>query len=90
VVNDKQNSKTQIKRLTVAQEYLYANLLFWGFLVILAVISFFTCGGVWDDVTSGVMEFIFVILGGGFTLVSMLDYLYEKHMSDSVREAGKS
>ena len=25
------------------------------------------------------MEFIFVILGGGFTLVSILDYLYEKN-----------
>jgi uncharacterized membrane-anchored protein len=90
VADNKKNPTIPAKRLTVAREYLYANLLFWGFLAILAVISFFTCGGVWDDVTSGVMEFIFVILGGGFTLVSMLDYLYEKHMSDSIREAGKS
>lgn len=90
MADNKKNPTIPAKRLTVAREYLYANLLFWGFLAILAVISFFTCGGVWDDVTSGVMEFIFVILGGGFTLVSMLDYLYEKHMSDSIREAGKS
>lgn len=67
------------KRLSKPEEYLYANLLFWGFLAVLAVISFFTCGGVWDDVTEGVMEFIFVIMGGGFTLVSALDYFYEKY-----------
>ena len=90
MADNKKNPTIPAKRLTVVQEYLYANLLVWGFLVILAIISFFTCGGVWDDVTSGVMEFIFVILGGGFTLVSVLDYLYEKHMSEPVREEGKS
>jgi hypothetical protein len=61
------------------KEYLYANLLFWAFLVIVAVISFITCGGAWDSVTSGTLEFLFVILGGGFTLVSVLDYVYEKY-----------
>jgi uncharacterized membrane protein len=70
---------TAAKAVTNLEEYLYANLLLWGFLVVLAVISFFVCGAVWDDVTSGVMEFIFVILGGGFTLVSAMDYVYEKY-----------
>ena len=59
------------------QDYFYANLYFWGVLVVVGVISFFTCGAVWDDVTSGALEFLFVIMGGGFTFVSILDYLYE-------------
>ena len=66
-------------KITPLEEYLYVNLLFWSFLAVLAVISFFVCGAVWDDVTSGVTEFIFVILGGGFTLVSAMDYIYEKY-----------
>jgi hypothetical protein len=90
VVDNKQNSKITEKKLTKFQEYFYANFLFWGFLVILAVISYFTCGAVWDDVTSGVMEFIFVIMGGGFTLMSVLDYLYEKHISPPTGEEEKS
>lgn len=79
MADTKQNPKGGERRLTKLQEYFYANLLFWGFLAVVAVISFFTCGAVWDDVTSGVMEFLFVILGGGFTLVSVLDYLYENY-----------
>ena len=58
-------------------------------MALLAVIGFFICGAVWDDVTSGVMEFIFVILGGGFTLVSALDYAYEKYLSNSRGDAQK-
>lgn len=72
-------------RLTPFQEYFYANLLWWGFLAVVAVVSFFTCGGVWDDVTSGVMRFIFLILGGGFTLVSVLDHFYEKYVAKSAQ-----
>ncbi len=79
MIENKQGSKKVEKRLSAFEEYFYANLLFWGFLVALAIISFFVCGAVWDDVTSGVMEFIFVILGGGFTLVSAMDYIYEKY-----------
>ena len=51
------------------------------FLAALAFISYFTCGAVWDDVYKGVLEFIFLILGGGFTLVSVLDYFYESYTS---------
>ncbi len=67
--------------LTLFQETLYANLMFWGFLACAAVLGFFLCGSVWDDVTEGVMEFLFFILGGGFTLVSVIDYFYEKNAS---------
>jgi hypothetical protein len=80
--NKNQGPKMAEQKLTKFQEYLYANLLFWGFLLAVALISFFTCGGVWDDVTSGVMEFIFVIMGGGFTLVSVLDYCYEAYLAN--------
>jgi len=65
------------------QEYLYANLLFWGLLVVAAVFAFFICGAVWDDIMSGTLEFLFVILGGGFTLGSVLDYFYEENFSKS-------
>jgi zinc transporter ZupT len=71
-------------------EYFYANLFFWGLLVVVAVISYFTCGAVWDDVTSGTMEFIFVIMGGGFTFVSVLDYLYEIKIAASAKEIAKT
>jgi uncharacterized membrane-anchored protein len=87
--NKNQGPKVEERQLTKFEEYLYANLLFWGFLVIVAVISFFTCGAVWDDVTEGVMEFLFVIMGGGFTLVSVLDYTYEKYLVNPVAEGKK-
>lgn len=64
-----------------AREYIQANLLVWGFLVILGLLSFFICGGVMDDVTEGTLEFLFVIMGCGFTLVSILDYLYDRYTS---------
>jgi len=65
------------------EEYLYANLIFWGFLAVVGIVSFFVCGGVWDDVWSGVMEFLFIIIGGGFTLVSALDCAYERYVAKS-------
>ena len=83
VADNKQSSKAPENRLTLLEEYLYANLLFWGFLVIVGIASFFICGGAWDDVMSGVMEFLFVIIGGGFTLVSALDYAYERYAAKS-------
>ncbi len=87
--NKNQGSKMQQPSLTKFQEYFYANLLWWGFLVLLAVISYFTCGAVWDDVTSGVMEFIFIILGGGFVLTSLLVFTYETYFADSQQEVKK-
>jgi len=82
MADKKQERKIDEKKITKFEEYFYANLLFWGFLLVVAIVSYFTCGGVWDDVTSGVMEFIFVIMGGGFTLVSVLDYFYESYMAN--------
>ena len=81
-----QDSRIDEPKLSVLQQYLYANLLWWGLLVALAIVSFFTCGAVWDDVTEGVMEFIFVILGGGFLLVTVLDHVYEKYVARSLSE----
>ncbi|HVZ80665.1 MAG TPA: hypothetical protein VHE12_07680 [bacterium] len=59
------------------EEYVRVNLWAWGFLGLLALVAFFACGAVWDEVTQGVMEFLFGIMGGGFVLVSVMDYLYE-------------
>ena len=84
-----QDSRMAEKTPTKFGEYLYANALCWGFLLLAAAVSFFTCGGVWDDVTSGVMEFLFVIMGGGFTLVSVLDYLYETKKGYGAQEGKK-
>jgi type III secretory pathway component EscU len=78
--NPKQGPKIQEKRLSPFEEYLYANLCFWGLLVVVAIVGFFACGAVWDDVTSGAMEFLFLIVGGGFTFVSILDYFYERNI----------
>jgi hypothetical protein len=81
--------KKQIQQVSF-EEYFYANLYFWGLLVIVAAISYFTCGAVWDDVTSGTMEFIFVIMGGGFTFVSFLDYFYEIKIAVNSQEDSKA
>ncbi len=63
------------------REYVQANLLVWGFLVLLGIIAFFVCGAVWDDVFQDTLEFLFLIMGFGFTLVSILDYLYDRNVN---------
>jgi hypothetical protein len=73
------NVKTQGPRVS---EYVEANLWVWGLLALLGLVSFFACGAVWDEVTAGVMEFLFGIMGGGFVLVSVLDYFYESQKSN--------
>ena len=78
------------RRLSKLEEYLYANLMVWCFLAVVAVISFFTCGGVWDDVTSGVIfKFLFLIVGGGMALVSVIDYFCDWVKSESMEEEKK-
>ena len=89
MADNKPDPKNAEKKLSVLEQYLYANLLWFGFLAALCFVSFFACGAVWDDVFQGVLEFILYILGGGFILVSALDYMYEKHVARSVRD-GKS
>jgi uncharacterized membrane-anchored protein len=71
------------------QDYLYANLFFWALLLFAGVVTFFTCGAVWDDVTQGALEFLFVIIGGGFTMVSVLDYFYEVRIGSMVKVPSK-
>jgi hypothetical protein len=75
-VNDPKNTKDPDLRV-----YLRANLIVWGLVLATAVAAFFICGAVWDDVTSGTEEFIIFVLGGGFTLVSVLDFIYQKYSS---------
>ncbi len=60
------------------RQVLFANLIFYAFLALVAFFGFLACGRVWDDVFSDTVRFLFLILGGGFTLVSVLDLLYEK------------
>jgi len=71
------------------REYVQANLLVWGFLVLLAIASFFICGGIWDDISQGTIEFLFLIMGCGFTLVSFLDYLYDRNVRAENSAEGK-
>lgn len=58
--------------------YLYVNLLFWGMLVVVGVAVFVSTGAQWDPVMASVMKFLFLVVGGCFTLVSILDAFYEK------------
>ena len=74
------------KQLTTIQEYFYANVLFWGFLLVLAVLTYVLTGAVWDDVMKQTMKFIFLVFGGGFTLVSVLDLLYDKYVSTGIEK----
>jgi len=57
---------------------LQANLVFWAILLLAGIMAFFVCGAVWDDAVKGLLTFLFLVLGGGFTLVSVMDHLYEK------------
>ncbi len=77
----KQGPKEAERKLTIFQEYFYANLLFWGFLVVLAFLTYAFTGGLWDAVMQQTVRFIFLVFGGGFTLVSVLDFLYDKYVS---------
>lgn len=58
--------------------YLYVNLLFWGMLLVVGVAVFVSTGAQWDPVMASVMKFLFLVVGGCFTLVSLFDALYEK------------
>jgi len=64
-------------------QYLYANLLWYGFLGVVAFLTYLACGRIWDDVISDTVRYLFLVLGGGFSLVSVLDALYEKYYGHS-------
>jgi len=73
--------KVPEKEMTPFMEYFWANVLFWGFLAVLALATYVVTGGIWDDVMRKTLKFIFGVFGGGFTLVSVLDFLYDKYVS---------
>lgn len=67
------------------QEYVYVNLIFWGFLIVLCAVVYIDCVvsgvvkfGEIDEVIKQVFQFILFVFGGGFTAVSIFDYLYDK------------
>jgi hypothetical protein len=60
------------------QVTLRANFFFWGLLVLAGLLAFVVCGAVWDDAVKGLAKFLFLVLGGTFTLVSVMDHFYEK------------
>ncbi len=73
----KQPQKTEKEGFSL-KDYFYINVIFWVFLFLVAVIVFITAGGKWDPVIESAFGFIFIVFGGGFVLVSIFDYLYEK------------
>lgn len=63
------------------RDYFYINLIFWGFLTVVALIVFFSTGAKMDPmdpVIENVFSFIYLVFGLGFTAVSVFDALYEK------------
>jgi hypothetical protein len=60
------------------KDYFYINIFFWAFLLVVAVIVFFTTGAKMDPIMGNVFSFIFLVFGCGFTAVSIFDGVYEK------------
>src|SRR5690348_6379974 len=68
-------------------EYVYVNLMFWGFLVLLCIAVYVDCavsgvikfGDAPDEVMDQVFKFILLVFGLGFTAVSVFDALYDKY-----------
>ncbi|MCX7698384.1 MAG: hypothetical protein N2114_02825 [Candidatus Goldbacteria bacterium] len=73
----KQTQQVEKDKFTL-KDYFYVNVIFWVFLLVVAVVVFITAGGKWDPVIESAFGFIFIVFGGGFALVSIFDYLYEK------------
>jgi hypothetical protein len=60
------------------KDYVYLNLMFWGFLLVVGVVVFFTTGAKWDPVMGNVFTFLFLVFGLGFTGVSIFDAIYDR------------
>lgn len=73
----KQQQKVEKEGFTL-KDYFYINVIFLAFLFVIAIVVFITAGGKWDPVIESALGFIFIVFGGGFFLVSIFDYLYEK------------
>lgn len=71
-------------------EYVYVNLIFWGFLVLLCVAVYVDCalskvisfGDAPDEVMKQVFKFILLVFGLGFTAVSVFDWLYDRYAGE--------
>lgn len=68
------------------KDYFYINVFFWAFLLVVAVIVFFTTGAKMDPIMQNVFGFIFLVFGCGFTAVSIFDGIYEKFNKGSKDE----
>ncbi len=83
--------------LSKFQEYLYVNLIFWGFLVLLCIAVYVDCavsgvvkfGEAPDEVMKQVFKFILLVFGLGFTAVSVFDALYDKFAGPESAEPAK-
>lgn len=83
--------------LSKFQEYLYVNLIFWGFLVLLCIAVYIDCavsgvvkfGEAPDEVMTQVFKFILLVFGLGFTAVSVFDALYDKFAGPETAEPTK-
>ena len=78
------------------QEYLYVNLIFWGFLVVLCIAVYVDCVvsgvvkfGEIDEVIKQVFMFILLVFGGGFTAVSIFDAMYDKFAGEEPTATAK-
>jgi len=60
------------------KDYAVINVIFWAFLLVLALIVFFSAGAKWDPIMANVFTFIFLVFGCGFTAVSLFDYFYDR------------
>lgn len=70
------------------KDYVYINIGFWLFLCVVALGVFLSTGSKMDPVMQNVMAFIFLVIGGGFTLVSVFDFLYDKIAGKKNESAG--
>ena len=78
-------------------EYVYVNLMFWGFLVLLCIAVYIDCavsgvikfGDAPDDVMNQVFKFILLVFGLGFTAVSVFDALYDKYAEPEEPQTAK-
>jgi len=79
------------------EEYLYVNLIFWGFLVLLCVAVYVDCaisgvikfGDAPDEVMAQVFRFILLVFGLGFTAVSVFDALYDRFAGPEEAESAR-
>jgi uncharacterized membrane-anchored protein len=83
VKNQPQQQSQQGKEQYTVKDYIFINLFFWLFLCAIALVVYMTTGAKWDAVMGSVFTFIFLVFGGGFTAVSIFDFVYD-------RAAGKS